>query len=724
MPHTSTPRSLARVLCATIALVAATLCAVAIVAARDQQTQLEKPDDASAEIVQKEDQRDEAPVKWLPDLRVLSDAPGAPTTSLNLSEILRQLCEEKRFGDNALVSPEDVEWSLVSGGDEVAEIALNGSILEINWLPNAIGKTTVVVKAEQKSDPTRRAFVSFKAELWKPNYVAILLTVLGGGGLFLLGMRRLSDGLQAMAGSRLRRLVSMFTNNCFLAVGVGAVVTTLVQSSTATTVMTLGFVNSGLMTLTQAIGVLLGANIGTTTTGWLFSLNIGALGLPILGLAAIVYIFNKNERVRNFSTFALGFGMIFFGLETLKDGLAPLPDTPQFSALMQAFQATSMKGACMCVLIGCVATFIAHSSAATLAITMTLASLGAIDLNSSAAIVLGSNIGTTLTPAIVAIGAPANTRRAAYFHIVFNSVGVLWVLALFFPIFLPTVNGLSDAFHLGITGRVALTHTIFNVVNTALFMPLIPWVARLFEKYVTDKGERASKSATGLSSFRNLEPTLAIERSRGVVQNMFGECEQMLARLKELQHGGFNDENLIKRVSSDEDKLDKIQDETIEFISRVMPRAGTTDVAASGQEQIRIAEELETISDYLLSVMKSNLKLKGNGLAVSQTYSTYFNELLDNAVDSLAWLGVNFERRNHFKLAIEMIKRRAKYVARAKEIRDDFMKSMSQEQVNPLVVIAVDYQINAWRRVYEHLLNIAEAMETPGVALQPNLRRA
>lgn len=648
---------------------------------------------------------DDMPVKWLPDLRVLA---GAPATTIDLEESVRQLCEEGRLGDG--VSVDDVELSIVSGNEDCADLFVSGRRLTVAWKPDAVGKATIVVKAALKDNAEERAFISFRLESWLPDYLSILMIVLGGGGLFLLGMKRMSEGLQAIAGQRLRSMISLFTNNRFLAIFVGFVVTTLVQSSTATSVMALGFVNGGLMTLQQAIGVLMGANIGTTTTGWLFTLNVGQFGLPILGVAAIFYLFCKNDRIRNFSILALGLGMIFFGLETLKEGLAPLPDTPQFSALINAFRADSMRGAWMCVLIGCLATVIAHSSAATLAVTMTLASLGALDLNSSAAIVLGSNVGTSLTPIIVAIGAPSATRRAAYFHVLFNALGVLWVMAIFFPVLIPSVNALGESFHLDVAGKIALTHSLFNIANTIVFLPLVGPIARLLERFVVDKKTSDSFARTGLDEFLDSQPAIAIERAQIVIQNMFLDCVQIADDLKVMPDEHFENRKRVDAAFELERKIDDVQDETIDFITRLIAHAQTADVAPTGRVQIRVVEELEEISDYLVSILKSNLKLKENGQEAPQLLHDIYDEHIGYVRDTLAWLEKRFREHRVQNIAKEMVERRNQYVQRAKEARNDYFKSLTNDQLHPLVVVAIDSQLNSWRRIYEHLLNIAEVL--------------
>ncbi|MBQ8362723.1 MAG: Na/Pi cotransporter family protein [Thermoguttaceae bacterium] len=650
--------------------------------------------------------------KWLPDLKVLV---GAPTTTLDISATLAEFCEQDVFKTNGATKPEDLTLELVSdGGGSVAKATLDGTTLFVDWTPDAIGDAEITLKATPKDDPSKVAVVSFEAESWTPDYWTICATVLGGLGLFLIGMKRMSDGLQAVAGARLRRIISMFTNNRFLAVGVGFMATVLVQSSSATTVMILGFVNSGLMTLAQAVGCVMGTNIGTTTTGWLLTLNLGAYGLPLIGVAGFVYLLTNNEKICNLAACALGIGLIFFGLKTMGAALAPLPDIPAFGEFMQSFQADSLWGAIKCVMVGCVTTMIVQSSAATIGITMTLATLGAIDFTAAAALVLGENIGTTITALLASIGATTNARRVAYFHTLFNCIGICWALAIFFPILLPGVNALGDRWGLDDVGKIALTHSLFNVTNTIVFLPFVGAAAAFLTKIASDRASKPKKrvSTTGLASFMNDDPIVGIERSRLEIQRMFGDCQTLARDLKTLKSENFENETLVEESFALEKTLDDRQDETIDFISSLTTRAFTVDVAVSAREQVRLAEELETISDYFVGVLKSNLKLRELELPTPKEIDDSFVELLGYATESLEWIGKIFaEWGSRDKLLEEMTERRVRYVARVKEIREQFLHSMFEERLDPQAVVAVDYQLNAWRRVYEHLHNIAEAME-------------
>ncbi|MBQ1277680.1 MAG: Na/Pi cotransporter family protein [Thermoguttaceae bacterium] len=403
-----------------------------------------------------------------------------------------------------------------------------------------------------------------------------------------------------------------------------------------------------------------------------------------------------------------------FRLLTMGAALAPLPDIPAFSEFMQSFQADSLWGAIKCVFVGCVTTMLVQSSAATIGITMTLTALGAIEFPAAAALVLGENIGTTITALMASIGATTNARRVAYFHTLFNCIGVCWALAIFFPILLPAVNALGARWGMDDVAKIALTHSLFNVTNTIVFLPFVGVSAAFLTKIAKDGKAKPKKrvSTTGLDSVLNDDPIVGIERSRLEIQRMFDDCRTLARDLGTLKSENFENESLVADSFALEKTLDDRQDETIDFISSLTTRAFTVDVAVSAREQVRLAEELETISDYFVGVLKSNLKLRELELPTPKEIDESFVELLGYATESLEWIGKIFaEWGSRENLLEEMNARRVRYVARVKEIREQFLHSMFEERLDPQAVVAVDYQLNAWRRVYEHLHNIAEAME-------------
>ena len=249
-------------------------------------------------------------------------------------------------------------------------------------------------------------------------YLNIIFNVIGGLGIFLYGMENMSGGMQKLAGKRLKKILAALTTNRIMAVLIGIFVTMLVQSSSVSTVMTIGFVNASLLTLKQALGVILGANIGTTVTGWLLVLNIGKYGLPITGAAAISYVFFRSDKARTRSLTVMGLGLIFLGLDLMSNGLKPIRSMPEFIELFKLFNADTYFGAVKVACIGALITGIVQSSAATLGITITLAVQGLIDYPTAVALVLGENVGTTITAFLASLGATTNAKRAAYLSLI------------------------------------------------------------------------------------------------------------------------------------------------------------------------------------------------------------------------------------------------------------------------------------------------------------------
>ena len=300
-------------------------------------------------------------------------------------------------------------------------------------------------------------------------YLNIIFNVIGGLGIFLYGMENMSGGMQKLAGKRLKKILAALTTNRIMAVLIGIFVTMLVQSSSVSTVMTIGFVNASLLTLKQALGVILGANIGTTVTGWLLVLNIGKYGLPITGAAAIAYVFFRSDKARTRSLTVMGLGLIFLGLDLMSNGLKPIRSMPEFIELFKLFNADTYFGAVKVACIGALITGIVQSSAATLGITITLAVQGLIDYPTAVALVLGENVGTTITAFLASLGATTNAKRAAYAHTIINMLGVIWVTSIF-PFYIKFLGHIVDVEN-NITFGIATAHTMFNVLNVFLFIP-------------------------------------------------------------------------------------------------------------------------------------------------------------------------------------------------------------------------------------------------------------
>jgi len=570
----------------------------------------------------------------------------------------------------------------------------------------------------------------------------IAFGLIGGLGIFLLGMKNMSDGMQAVAGDSLRKMISAVTNNRLMATGVGTIVTCVVQSSSITTVLVIGSVNSGVMMLNQAIGVILGANIGTTITGWILVLKIGKYGLPLLGVMALAYLFIKGDRWRFWALTLMGVGMVFFGLELMKDACAGIKDMPEFEAWFQRFQADSFLGIWKCVLAGCVLTMLVQSSSATLGITISLAFQGIISYETAAALVLGENIGTTITAMLASIGATVNARRAAYFHTIFNVTGVIWITILFpwYVQLVPTVIestasvlesvGFEPSFGAGdvnqmveqtnsdgktaevyphTTAAIAATHSIFNVANTLLFLPFLPLFARLLEWMVPSKEFKEKPHLTDLDIRMLDTPPLAIEQSRAEILKMGDGCHKMLEWLRTLLDQKTPDVALMDRITRREKVLDNIQDEVAVFITKLLSGNVTHAVAEEARLQVRIADEYESVSDYITNIMKFRRRLHKDGLRFTEAQLAHLKKLHELTAEYVDVVNEAFGHRNgaigpHLDTMGKHIR------AEIKKMRAEHLETLSSDEIAPSVGVAFMASLNAYVRVRDHSRNIAEAV--------------
>ena len=551
----------------------------------------------------------------------------------------------------------------------------------------------------------------------------ILVTVLGGLGIFLLGMKNMSEGMQAVAGARLRRMIAAVTDNRLLAVLVGTGVTCVVQSSSITTVMVVGLVNSGFMSLMQAIGVIFGANIGTTITGWILTLKIGKYGLPILGLAALVFLFSKRDRWRYTAMVFLGIGMVFFGLELMSNGFKPLRSAPSFVAWFHAFDAHTYFGVLKCALVGCLVTMLVQSSSATLGITMGLAKTGVIPFETAAALVLGENIGTTITAYLASLGANRTAKRAAYAHMAFNLLGVAWITALF-PVYLRLVlrivhtdpslavieDGLDTFPHA--LPAVAMVHTIFNVANTLLFIPFMGILARFVTRLAPDHGVREKNSLTYLDVRMFATPTLGIEQSGLEVVFMADSVGKMLDRFRTVLVSAQRDPDNERKIFHREEILDNAQREITVFVSRLLAGSVPREVADEGRRQLRMADEYESLSDHVadltkmrIRLLKANLELSPEGqqelLGIHDAVTTYARLVRDG----LAKHSPGLLTRAHTESAL---------IGRlVKDSRRLHLLRLSQELVAPEKSLVFTDMLSMYRRIRDALLNVAECLEDP-----------
>ncbi len=441
------------------------------------------------------------------------------------------------------------------------------------------------------------------------------LTLFGALGFFIYGMKVMSEGIQKTAGSKLRDILSSMTRNRYLGVFTGFLITCLIQSSSATTVMVVSFANAGLLSLVESIGVIMGANIGTTITAWLiaifgFKVKISAFALPIIAIG-LPMMFAKKTTIRSISEVLIGFALLFLGLDALKNSVPDLNQNPEILEFLRSFTDYGILSTIIFVAVGTVITIIVQSSSAAMALTLTLLFNDVITFEMAAAMVLGENIGTTITANLAAIVANVHAKRAARAHFIFNVFGVIWMVLLF-PYFLDFIAYLWEPFQSFISGNVndinksqselqlSLFHTIFNIINTLLMIGFVAFIAKLVIRMVPSKGEE--DEAIRLEFISNgmmvnaeasiLEAKKEILKFAKLVNKMTGFVSDLLV---ETDAKKFKKQ--LERIKHYEEITDNIESEIVTYLAKVSESELSEQSSIQVRAIMSIAGDLETIGD-------------------------------------------------------------------------------------------------------------------------------
>jgi phosphate:Na+ symporter len=480
--------------------------------------------------------------------------------------------------------------------------------------------------------------------------------------------------------------------------------------------MVVGFVNAGFMTLGQAIGVIMGANIGTTITGWILVLTIGKYGLPLLGISALVFRFSRREGLRYLAMATMGVGMVFFGLELMKNGFRPIRQMEEFSKWFAAFSADNYFGVLKCAIVGCVLTMIVQSSSATLGITIGLAATGVIRFEAAAALVLGENIGTTITACLASIGTTTNAKRAAYAHVIFNLIGVAWITALFGP-YLAVVklflgDGFSNLEELNprqVTAAIAAVHTGFNVTNTLVFLPFTRRLADFLTRLVPERAYREPPHLTKLDNRLLSTPVIGIEQSRIEILRMADMLRKMLFRVGAIISSNGADDRSVKKVFHKEEVMDIMQKEVTIFLTGLLSASVTHDIADEARRLLRMADEYESVSDYAANIVKLHLRLHESNLEFSPVDRQNILELHQEVQAYVEMVKTGYEQ-NRPEIVSKAHTRGDGITHRIRELRNQHLVQVAQRRSEPLVTVIYTDMLNAYRRVKDHAMNVAEAV--------------
>ncbi|WP_396128196.1 Na/Pi cotransporter family protein [Exiguobacterium mexicanum] len=430
------------------------------------------------------------------------------------------------------------------------------------------------------------------------NLQEMLFMFFGGLGIFLFGIKSMGDGLQKSAGNRLRDILDKYTSNPFLGVLAGIIVTVLIQSSSGTTVITVGLVSAGFMTLRQAIGVIMGANIGTTVTAFIIGFDVGAYALPIIAIGAILLFFFKKEKLQHLGQIFFGFGMLFYGLELMGSGMKPLRSSEYFIDLTQSMSDNPFLG----VIVGTVFTVIVQSSSATIGILQELYAGGSIDLDAALPVLFGDNIGTTITAVLASIGASVAARRAAAAHVIFNIVGTTIFMILLIP-FTQYIYWITDFLAIEDKMQIAFAHGTFNVVNTFIQFWFIGTIAWIVTKLVPGEDSIVDTKAQHLDPiFIQQSPSIAVEQAKFEVIRMGDFAKLGLDEARNYMATG--DKKHAEKSAHIEEALNSLNSKITDYLVKLAAVDLTEQESQEHKTLMHAINDIERIGDHVENIIE------------------------------------------------------------------------------------------------------------------------
>ena len=533
-----------------------------------------------------------------------------------------------------------------------------------------------------------------------------ILSLLGGLALFLYGMQMMSGGLEAAAGNKMKLILEKLTANRFLAVAVGAAITAVIQSSSATTVMVVGFVNSGMMTLSQAVWIIMGANIGTTITGQLIALDVGMLA-PLFAFAGVaMVVFLKNPKAHHYGEILAGLGVLFIGMGMMSDSMRPLREVPEFVNLM-----TKFSNPVIGIGVGALFTAVIQSSSASVGILQSLASNGLIGLGDAVFVLFGQNIGTCITAVLAAIGTSRNAKRTTLIHLSFNIIGTTFftIVCLLLPL-----TALVESFTPGnAPAQIANMHTLFNIVTTLLLLPIGQYLAKFAEKVMPDSATDTQQE--GILSFANdefMKNNLQLGFSAVYLKQLGEEIGKMLHLAKDnvdLCFQAIIDKDLAAAEKADEaeETIDLMNKELGRYISKILIHDKTGNDIEAIEEYFRVIGNIERIGDHAVNIGGYVYVMDKNDIAFSEgavaelrkmqeVCETAMNLLVNMDDEPTTWLS------KIAALEQQMDDMTVNY-------RNNHIDRMKQGLCSEQGCILFSELLTDFERMGDHMLNIAQA---------------
>ncbi len=544
----------------------------------------------------------------------------------------------------------------------------------------------------------------------------MIFGTVGGLGLFLFGMGLLSDGLKKVAGQKVRKLLSALTKRRIIAVLVGALTTCLIQSSSATTVMIVGFVNAGLLTLKQALCVVLGANIGTTFTAWLVSglgvFEITIYSLPAVGIGVLMQMVGKTQKIRNIGQILLGFGILFTGLDFMKGSFSPLQDSERVQEALIWLGQNPL----LAVLAGAIVTMLLQSSSATIAMVQILAFNGAFGSDWTVALrvaipfILGDNIGTTITAEIASIRTSLAARRTARGHTWFNVIGVLYMLPLvWFGLFGNIVESITP-FGLSqgtIMVHIAVAHSTFNVLNTVIFLPLIHWLEAIVVKTVPAKAKDAIAKPVVLEEHLLETPVIAMDQARRAIVRMAKTAREAVNQA--IEGLDEDDRGKLALTQETEDAVDNFQYEITSYLAALSRKELSAELSVELPVLLHTVNDLERVSDHAVNIAEIAERKIEQKISFSDFAQTEAAQLKNEANEMFDYISAALENND-----IEAARSALNNENNLNRMQMDFRRSHVQRMTDGVCspqsgLIFIDLVDNI-EKIGDHLTNIAQAV--------------
>ena len=538
------------------------------------------------------------------------------------------------------------------------------------------------------------------------NYLNIIIPFVGGLGMFIYGVQIMAQGLENAAGNKMKSLLEVLTKNKLMGVLLGAAITAVIQSSSATTVMVVGFVNAGIMNLTQAMGVIMGANVGTTVTGWLVSsvewakfLSPATLAPIAVMLGVIIMLTGKRRSSKEIASIVVGFGLLFIGITTMSSAVAPLQESEGFRSIFVTLGNNPLLG----ILAGALVTAIIQSSSASVGILQSLAAAGLVPFSAAIYIIMGQNIGTCITAILSSLGAKKNAKTAALMHLLFNIIGTI----IFSVIAIVYFEVLHPEAGVGIITQteISIVHTAFNIGTTVLLFPVSGWIIKLAKKIGRVEEDTRDKSKVLLDD-RILEtPSIALQstvrevaRMGEIVKDSLDVAKTVLFTLKD------EDIQFLKEEETTVDKLSAgITNYAIKLSALQISEKEHQDVA----HLLQLVSDIERISDYCENISEFAETLYEKKVAFSEIGSSQLKEMLDVCIDSYKYALEAFEEKSKEK-ALKVIEKETQADDLEITLRSRHIKRLTNNQCNTEAGIVFLDTLVCLERISDHARNIAE----------------